>query len=1184
MGQPPDETPESANRSAEDGGLDKPGSVDASHNASSPPRSLAPDFTGPLRATYGPVLSNCPPEDDWLDLAADILNKEDSTRLLEHAANCDRCSVLLREAEHITSDEADPQQEHLLSSLATSNTADQKRIAIRMAQITASPEQRTANRTASRSWFQLPQWRWAMATAVVALLVGSLVLARLARRDTPATLIARAYTETRTLPTRVPGAHHSPVHQIRGSAGSAFESPLPLLQATADISAGLRSHPDDPALLALRGRAELVSGDIPSAIASLQRSLELQPSDFAKIDLASALAARAASQQHAEDLGTAIELLSEVLRNTPDQELALFNRAVVEEQAHLHQQAISDWERYLQAHPSGEWADEARQRLSAVRQLLQRSQAEPPSPDPAAFLQFVSSQNAPESMESYFDVALGRWLAEANGPGSAASTNSALRTLAAKSRELHRDTWWLEVLAQPSRHQNAVEHLAAAHRANLSGDYRLAATEATKAESEPAGAPTDPVRLAATRERAHATARLVGTGASCRPLHAHLTASLQDTSFRWLQIQNLLDQSSCEARLGDFARASTLIDSALRIARESKYQILELRALGFAAANARVLGELDDAWRLNEEGLLACDARGCPPVRRYQFYDELSHALEEQHRPLTHNIMLREASQAAAATAYHYAEAIDRQRLAQSAFELGDVTSARQEFGRAQELFSSLPPSPEINAYRAEGNIAIAELEIVAGDLDSAQRLLDVKAPLIQQSTNYEVLQKYYRCRSELQLRRNDFAGAEKALLASAAIGDQALSSLSSDADRASWDRESRAAYRDLVDLALDYHHDPVLALNLWEWFKAAPMRAPFARSTSADHKGIAFAGLSTVQLHPPTVDLSQLGSMLIYAVLRNRLIVWSVQAGKVSVHEIATPVRTITEATRRLERLSSDPGSDLASLREQARQLYDWLIPAEVPLPQGSTLSIEVDGALWQVPFNLLMDPAGQYLGDTHQLVFAPAATYVTSNARPRINLRDRLLVVHSQTSEHDGQNLADLAAEASAVVAAFPAAQVIDADRAATPLADELRRAAIFHFAGHAVPRPDGTALVMGENNEGRPRLLTAGQIDNATLPNGKLVVLAACASELGASGGAADSGSLVRAFLRAGVPNVIAAKWPVDSKATSLLMADFYSRLASGAPLPTALSQATRTVRSIPYYSHPYYWAAFNAFGQL
>ena len=94
--------------------------------------------------------------------------------------------------------------------------------------------------------------------------------------------------------------------------------------------------------------------------------------------------------------------------------------------------------------------------------------------------------------------------------------------------------------------------------------------------------------------------------------------------------------------------------------------------------------------------------------------------------------------------------------------------------------------------------------------------------------------------------------------------------------------------------------------------------------------------------------------------------------------------------------------------------------------------------------------------------------------------------------------------------------------------------------------------------------------------------LVVLSAC--ETGRDTYVEGEGmtGLVRAFMFAGAPRVIASLWRVDDAATSALMKEFYARWAKNEPAAKALKAAQDFVRGKPEWSHPKFWAAWNLFG--
>src|SRR5262249_18626197 len=148
-------------------------------------------------------------------------------------------------------------------------------------------------------------------------------------------LLARAYTERRTLELRIPTAQHAPLQIQREAGQPQLSKPAPLLEAEALIIRNLAEQPNDPTLLEAKGRAEVLDWEYASAITTLKAAQQTRPnSSSLKIDLASAYFERATAGQSA-DFGRAVELLSQVLAIKPDDPIALFNRALVYERMFL---------------------------------------------------------------------------------------------------------------------------------------------------------------------------------------------------------------------------------------------------------------------------------------------------------------------------------------------------------------------------------------------------------------------------------------------------------------------------------------------------------------------------------------------------------------------------------------------------------------------------------------------------------------------------------------------------------------------------------------------------------------------------------------------------------------------------------------------------------------------------------
>ncbi len=96
--------------------------------------------------------------------------------------------------------------------------------------------------------------------------------------------------------------------------------------------------------------------------------------------------------------------------------------------------------------------------------------------------------------------------------------------------------------------------------------------------------------------------------------------------------------------------------------------------------------------------------------------------------------------------------------------------------------------------------------------------------------------------------------------------------------------------------------------------------------------------------------------------------------------------------------------------------------------------------------------------------------------------------------------------------------------------------------------------------------------------------MVVLSSCET----AGGQLHIGegvmSLSRSFLQAGAASVVHTLWPVDDAKSREIMVGFYEEIQKGKSKSRALSYVKREYleQHPPFYTHPYYWAAFQITG--
>jgi CHAT domain-containing protein len=334
--------------------------------------------------------------------------------------------------------------------------------------------------------------------------------------------------------------------------------------------------------------------------------------------------------------------------------------------------------------------------------------------------------------------------------------------------------------------------------------------------------------------------------------------------------------------------------------------------------------------------------------------------------------------------------------------------------------------------------------------------------------------------------------------------------------------------------------------------------------------------------------------TVISFANLPSGVAAWAFDNRGVNFVWIAASAEELAGRVRGFAHLCADPSSDVARLRLEGQNLYNLLVaPFERHLEANRFLIVEPDSFLSDVPWPALVDGRGQYLGNQLAIVVSPGLSYW-------LNLRSATTISPEQTALVVGMPelasgvasrfspLPDADREASSIAARFRHSRLLSGGEVtSSAIRQELARSDVFHFAGHAVSGVNQSGLVLAsptesDENADEPRLLSASDLQSAMLQRLQLVVLSACATGETEKGfGVPDT--LVRSFLRAGVPHIVASRWPVDSRITERTMAEFYTRLFEGLPIAVALQQAARKLQTQPGTAHPYYWAAFGSYGR-
>ncbi|MFZ2359349.1 MAG: CHAT domain-containing protein [Anaerolineae bacterium] len=286
-------------------------------------------------------------------------------------------------------------------------------------------------------------------------------------------------------------------------------------------------------------------------------------------------------------------------------------------------------------------------------------------------------------------------------------------------------------------------------------------------------------------------------------------------------------------------------------------------------------------------------------------------------------------------------------------------------------------------------------------------------------------------------------------------------------------------------------------------------------------------------------------------------------------------------------------------------RTLYECLISPIAPLLAGKRrIYIVPHGPLHYVPFQALLAPDGETLlrPGGPELVYGPSASVLFGRPSrlPKTSQVSELPCLALGFDGEGGQRLRFAAEEAGRVAALLGGEALLGPARKRAALFQRGPAARFLHISCHGQFDPD--APLESFLHLGASETLTARDVLDSLRLSCDLVTLSACESGLSLVRRGDELMGLVRAFMAAGAPAVLATLWRVDERSTRLLMERFYREALDGASFAQALHTAqlylrnlSRTeavellggdadIASVPDkpFADPFYWAPFVLIG--
>jgi CHAT domain-containing protein len=326
--------------------------------------------------------------------------------------------------------------------------------------------------------------------------------------------------------------------------------------------------------------------------------------------------------------------------------------------------------------------------------------------------------------------------------------------------------------------------------------------------------------------------------------------------------------------------------------------------------------------------------------------------------------------------------------------------------------------------------------------------------------------------------------------------------------------------------------------------------------------------------------ELPQHTAVVVYHVLRDRTIAWTVRRGTVSAAIVPAGRNQIAALTGRFRRAILNRAHDV---RQQGSKLYELLVQP-LGLHDGETFIVVPHKALHYLPVHALSGPRG-YLIEERSVASVPSVNSLHEFLAA--SMRDKLDLFALGNPDLEGPQWALPGAEREVkeIGGLFAGAEVFtgkDASKSRFVMGAPGRT--LIHVAAHAsVDEIDPMYSTIRLARSGQARGdLEAHEVSKLDLSSARLVTLSACDSGLGKVNGGDEFFGFKRALLAAGSKSLLLSLWPVEDQSTVRLMSVFYQNLRER-PMIEALREAQLALLGSADYASPMFWASFVLVGQ-
>ena len=348
-------------------------------------------------------------------------------------------------------------------------------------------------------------------------------------------------------------------------------------------------------------------------------------------------------------------------------------------------------------------------------------------------------------------------------------------------------------------------------------------------------------------------------------------------------------------------------------------------------------------------------------------------------------------------------------------------------------------------------------------------------------------------------------------------------------------------------------------------------------------------SGMMTVQ--PWSVSkiqalLADSVALIEYYYIGNQLYSWFVTSKTVRAERIILSENQLKDSVVGLRKLLERQ----LSVEETAQSLYDLLLqPWQSRLKETRHIIFVPHGILHYMPFAVLMNGEGEYLGLTHSISLAPSATvlgFCLQKGQRFLDVNPGSMGVLAFGNPDLGDRKFELplaSREIGSLRRYYKDVRSYLYDKATeTQFREIAPYPPLLLFSCHGVfdqnnPLLSALLLAPDEKNDGR---LEAHEIFTFNL-DAYIVAMSACETGLGTIRGGDEVIGLSRSFIYAGASSLMSSLWKVDDLATAVLVKRFFRYLSEGNSRAEALRKAQKIVYQ-EINTYPGYWGAFSITG--